>query len=296
MNHQITTRKEALKAGFKKYYTGLACSHGHLAMRAAASGSCLKCTSLANTLSRNSLPADRRAWSMRFWAPIDMTPAEQIAWQTELVAWMEEKIKHRDDKLPPPDVVGDPEPLFPDDELIYVGTESNISWWLTYKECREKEGFSDEMILRTQKSGEENHEKPWFSWAVHYHTRLPLNIKDPREPEVAPAPAAVSLPSLPSYHYPPDTPAQHQWAAMTIPERIAYIAAEKALWGDTHAKDGYWRIGRMALTEDNKIMQCYGLDDEGTALLRHCTGWSPTDYGPPPGAPVPFWLKGKPRD
>lgn len=39
------TRKEALAGGYKRYYTGVACVHGHIADRRALTGECLVCRS-----------------------------------------------------------------------------------------------------------------------------------------------------------------------------------------------------------------------------------------------------------
>ena len=37
------TRKEALAGGYKRYFTGVACVHGHIAERRALTGECLAC-------------------------------------------------------------------------------------------------------------------------------------------------------------------------------------------------------------------------------------------------------------
>lgn len=45
---EILTRKVALELGFKTYYTGKPCTHGHLSYRYASSGSCADCIKSAN--------------------------------------------------------------------------------------------------------------------------------------------------------------------------------------------------------------------------------------------------------
>lgn len=44
MDKQVVARKEASEKGLNKYFTGMACCHGHVAERLTISGSCVECT------------------------------------------------------------------------------------------------------------------------------------------------------------------------------------------------------------------------------------------------------------
>jgi len=62
----IILRKDAKVSGLKRYFTGLACKHGHVAERQTSNGVCVVCGELirANFFKRN--PGEHVFWSMRY--------------------------------------------------------------------------------------------------------------------------------------------------------------------------------------------------------------------------------------
>jgi nitrite reductase/ring-hydroxylating ferredoxin subunit len=58
---EILTRQQAMKLGRSKYFTGKACTHGHISERYTASGACAACVSVAAASHRaNFVPEDGR--------------------------------------------------------------------------------------------------------------------------------------------------------------------------------------------------------------------------------------------
>lgn len=58
---ETMTRQQAMAAGKSKYFTGKACSHGHISERYTASGACAACVSVAAAKNRaNFTPEDGR--------------------------------------------------------------------------------------------------------------------------------------------------------------------------------------------------------------------------------------------
>ena len=45
-NSKIISRKDAIEAGLKQYFTGTPCKHGHIAKRYPLTGYCSVCSSL----------------------------------------------------------------------------------------------------------------------------------------------------------------------------------------------------------------------------------------------------------
>lgn len=65
---EVITRDEARERGLKRFFTGIACKHGHVAHRLVSTGSCVECNRLAQLSARSSNPEkfkemhrDRRA-------------------------------------------------------------------------------------------------------------------------------------------------------------------------------------------------------------------------------------------
>jgi len=43
MNYEIITRRDALNKGYKRFYTGRVCTHGHISQRFVSTGNCVQC-------------------------------------------------------------------------------------------------------------------------------------------------------------------------------------------------------------------------------------------------------------